>query len=94
MWHERTSPLDPILTQSIGWGEKRVKIEREEGRRNWSERSSHFFLDFSAIGPTASGETRGKVGPHYKSYAWVQVLGSFDKLREVGVLLLLWLFLA
>ena len=62
-----------------------MKIEREERRRNSSERSSHFSLDFLAIGPTASGETIGKVDPHCKSYAWVPVLWSFDKLWEVGV---------
>ena len=48
-------------------------------------RSSTFSPDFSAIGPAAFDETRGKVDPHYKSYAWVPVLWSFDKLREVGV---------
>ena len=46
---------------------------------------STFFLDFSAIEQAASDETRGKVDPHCKSYAWVPVLGSFEKLREVGV---------
>ena len=48
-------------------------------------RSSHFFLDFLANGPSNLGETRGKVDPHCKSYAWVPVLWNFDKLREVGV---------
>ena len=28
---------------------------------------------------------RSKVDPHCKSYAWVPVLWSFEKLREVGV---------
>ena len=46
------------------------------------------------IDPANFGKARSKVGPHCKSYAWVPVLRSFDKLREVGVLLLLWLFLA
>ena len=31
------------------------------------------------------GEKRDKVDPHCKSYAWVPVLWSFNKLREVGV---------
>ena len=46
---------------------------------------STFSLDFPAIGPAAFDETRCKVDPHGKGYAWVPVLWSFDKLREVGV---------
>ena len=46
---------------------------------------STFSLDFSAIGPANSGEARSKVGLRCKGYAWVLVLWSFDKLREVGV---------
>ena len=45
-------------------------------------RSSHFSLDFSAIGLANSGEARSKVAPHGKDYAWVPVLGSFDKLQK------------
>ena len=37
------------------------------------------------IGPSNLGEPRGKVAPHGKSYAWVPVLWSFNKLRKVGV---------
>ena len=70
-------------------GEKRGKIEREKKeereRRNFRERGSTISLDFSAIGPSNLGETRGKVDPHCKSYAWVPVLWSFDKLQEIGV---------
>ena len=47
-------------------------------------RSSHFSLNFSMNGPSNSGETKGKVDPHCKSYAWVPEVWSFDKLREVG----------
>ena len=43
---------------------------------------------------TNSGEARSKAGLHCKDYAWVPVLGSFEKIREVGVFFLLWLFLA
>ena len=67
-----------LLTQldPIDWmGEKRGKIEREkkeEGeRRNSRQRGSTFSLDFPVIGPSNFGETRGKVDPHCKSYAWV-----------------------
>ena len=70
-------------------GEKRGKIEREKKeereRRNSRERGSILSLDFLVIGPSNSGETRGKVDPHCKSYVWVPVLWSFNKLREVGV---------
>ena len=47
-------------------------------------RSSHFFLDFLEIGSAISSVARGRVHPQAE-------LGSFDKLREIG-LLLLWLF--
>ena len=85
MASEGTSSLDPT-----DWmGEKRGKIEREKKEeremRNSRERESTFSLDFSAIDPSNSGETRGKVDPHCKSYAWVPVLWSLDNLQEVGV---------
>ena len=54
---------------------------------------STFSLDFPAIGPANPGEARGKDDPHCKSYAWVPRLWSFEKLQEVGVLLLLGLVL-
>ena len=56
--------------------------------------SSHFSLDFLENGPSNLGETRGKVDPHCKSYAWVPVLWSFEKLREVGVFSYLIYYLA
>ena len=48
-------------------------------------KKSTLSLNFSVIGPSNSGETRGKVDPHCKSYAWVPVLWSFEKLQNVGV---------
>ena len=68
--------LDPT-----GLGGK--KGERE--RKSFKERSSTFSLYFPAIGSSNSGETRGNVDPYCKSYAWLPVLWSFDKLWEVGV---------
>ena len=41
--------------------------ENREKRRYFRERSSHFSLDFPAIGPAISGEARGKVLPRDKS---------------------------
>ena len=85
MWHERTS----LLTQPFGWGKERENRKiKERGKRkeeSFREISSTFSLDFPVIGPANSGEARSKVGPHCKSYAWVPVLGSLNKLREVGV---------
>ena len=75
-----------ILLTQLDWGEG--KNERREGKKEGvleRERESTFSLDFSVISPSNPGETRGKVDPHYKSYAWVPVLWSFDKLREIGV---------
>ena len=82
------------LTQPIEWGKRERKGKGERKERDFRERHSTFSLDFPVIGSANFAEARSKVGPHCKSYAWVPVLGSFDKLQEVGFLLLLWLFLA
>ena len=66
--------LDPT---GLG-GKKRERERKREKGREFRERGSNFSLDFSAIGSSNSGETRAKVNPHYKSYAWVPVLWSFD----------------
>ena len=73
MWHERTSSLDSILTKLVGRieGERgRMAIERKEKGEGESfrERSSHFSLDFQAIGPTVFDKPRGKELPRDKSY--------------------------
>ena len=54
------------------------------GETNSRERKSNLSLDFSAIGPSVSNEARSKVALRGKGYAWAPVLGSFDKIREVG----------
>ena len=87
--NERTSPLDPILTKLVGRreGERGEKTERgkKEEEESFRERISHFSLEFPTIGQSNPDETKGKVDPHCKSYAWVPVLWSFEKLQEVGV---------
>ena len=69
--------LTHALTNQFGRGESKPRKEGEK-RRAFRERSSHFSLDFPAIGPSNPGKTRGKVDPHCKSYAWVPILWSFD----------------
>ena len=69
----------------MGWGKREGKRKEKKEEKVVRERVSNFFLDFLVIGPAISGETRSKVDPHCKSYAWIPVLWSFDKLREVGV---------
>ena len=54
----------------------------ERERDLFRERSSHFSLKFSTIGPSDFGEARSKVALHGKDYTWVPVLGSLDKLRQ------------
>ena len=86
MWQEGgTLPFDHhILPTGLGrrGGERKGRRKRE---RIFRVRSSHFSLNFPMIIPSNSGEARGKVDPHYKSYLWVPKVWSFDKLREVGV---------
>ena len=81
----------------MGWerrrgGERKNKRERERKERDFRERSSTLSLEFLTIGPSVSGEARSKVAPNGKGYAWVPVLGSFDKLRKGRGFLLLGLF--
>ena len=64
------------LTQPIEWAKRERKGKGERKERDFRERSSTLSLDFPVIGPANFGEARGKVGPHYKSYAWVSVFGS------------------
>ena len=52
----------------------------------FSERGRSFSLRFREIGPSDFVEPRRKVVLRSKSFTWVLVLRSFDKLREVGVL--------
>ena len=74
-----------MLGQPVWGRESKRREERGKRKRVFRERSSHFSLDFPAISSSNLDEARGKVDPHYKGYAWVPGLWSFDKLREVGV---------
>ena len=69
-WHERTSSLDTCFDQLV-WERGEQTRKKGEKIRAFRERSSHFSLDFPAIGPSNLGETRGKVDPYCKSYTWV-----------------------
>ena len=51
----------------------------------FSERESSFSLEIRAIRPSAVFETRRRVALRGEGFAWVPDLGSFLKLREVGV---------
>ena len=64
---------------------EKEKEREKEKNTEFRERVSNFSLDFPVIGPLVSGKTRSEVAPHDKSYAWAPVLGSFDKLRDIGV---------
>ena len=68
--------------------ERKPRKEREK-IRDFRVRSPHFSLSFPAI----SGGARGRVHPHDKGFTQIPKFGSFDKLREVGVFLLLGLIL-
>ena len=52
---------------------------------SFSERESHFSLKYRAIRPSKVFGARRKVVLCGEAYAWAPVLGSFVKLREVGV---------
>ena len=82
MASERTilfTQLDPTgLGRGVGReGKERNRKEIWKEGESFKERESTLSLDISAIGRSNPGETRGKVDPHRKSYAWVPVLWSF-----------------
>ena len=52
---------------------------------DFSERMSIFSLKYRAIRPSTVFGTRRKVALRVEGFAWVPDLGSFLKLREVGV---------
>ena len=53
--------------------------------QTFRERGSSFSLSFCAIRPSAVFGTRRKAALRGEGFAWVPDLGSFLKLREVGV---------
>ena len=61
-----------------GWSEVQIFISRDRER--------DFSLDLRAIGPSKSFRPRRKADLRGETYAWTLILGSFVKLREVGVL--------
>ena len=81
----------------MDWERKREEEESKRKREGkcgiFRERSSTFSLGIPAIGQASSDETRSKVAPHSKDYAWVPVLSGFDKLRKGRGFILLILFL-
>ena len=53
---------------------------------NFRERVCNFSVGFRTIRPSDFFGPRSKVVLRSEGFAWVSVLGVFDKLREVGVL--------
>ena len=79
MASERTILLTNLNLTSLG-GKKGERERKREKEREFRERGSTLSLNFPAIGLSIFGETRCKVDPYYKSYAWVSVLWSLKKL--------------
>ena len=78
------------LGPADGRGEREEKEERKvRERESFKERSSTFSLIFPAIRPSVYGGAKGKVHPSCKSFASRPESGSFDKLQEIGVFILL-----
>ena len=70
------------IRQNVKWGTK-----NGQGAPDYifSERESSFSLEIRAIRPSAVFGTRREAALRGESFAWVLNLGSFLKLREVGV---------
>ena len=95
MWQGEDFPLELCWSKFDGErkkeGKKKKEKKREKKRRG--VRSSIFSLDFTENGPSVFFGARGKVHLRDEGFVWIQEFEVFAKLREVGVILLLWLFL-
>ena len=83
---------DKILHSVIlfKWKKLRENVERKKGDAGgfvfiFSERECDISLRFRAIQPLEFFGARRKVVLRGEVYAWAPVLGSFDKVRKVGV---------
>ena len=76
--------LSPLFKRK-GKNVKEEKFLQKVGYFVFSERMCSFSLIFRAIQPSEFVGTRRKVALRSEAYAWVPVVRSFDKLREVGV---------
>ena len=75
------------MSSPIKGREKRELGERDPVAENggFREKVSDFSLDLRQIRPSAVFETRRRTALRGEDFAWVPDLGSFLKLREVGV---------
>ena len=68
-----------------GRGKKEAVVGQKQKWRFCSERGSNFSLEIRAIRQSAVFGTRSRTALRGEGFAWVPDLGSFLKLREVGV---------
>ena len=79
-----------LLTKSPNWfGERKREGNGKRERDLSRERISHFSLSFPTIGLVFGSGARGRVDTHSESFALRPMLWSLDKLRKIGVFLLL-----
>ena len=64
---------------------KKKKRTSSHGEFVFRERSLSFYLDLQEIRPSTVFGTRRRTALRGEGFAWVPDLGSFLKLREVGV---------
>ena len=92
IWNCLSEKKDKIAYSVVSPIHKEAKHVRK-GRRDavgsdlflYSERVSSFSLDYRAIRPSAVFGIRRKAALREEGFAWVLDLGSFLKIREVGV---------
>ena len=77
--------LEMLLRSQKREGEERNEFYSELRFGVFSERVCNFSLRSRSIGPSDFFGPRRKVALRGEDYAWAPVLGSFEKLREVGV---------
>ena len=68
-----------------GRGKKEAVAGQKQKWRFCSERRLNFSLEIRAIRPSTVFRTRRRTALRGEGFAWVPDLGSFLKLREVGI---------
>ena len=73
----------PLSKESQNMGKGRRDLQKPI-LHIFRERESNFSLSLRAIRPSEFFGARSKAALRSEAYAWAPILGSFNKLREVG----------
>ena len=93
MWQEKYSPTWPILDQNSGRRKEKREGKKRKGGKENVERASHILSKFLDDQTDGSQRSKKKSAFPRQELQMETGTGSFEKLQEVGVSLLLGLLL-